>query len=443
MAPKKSLADQIADLDNTAPKDYDPEDLVEPMHDTTINETAGSDVEEHDARDHYVNMGKSSLRNQQAFLMDDPRYSGQRKSRKDIYSDQEDDDVSNDEDNEDEDEDEAHSDDDEGSWAGFGDQQEDLDIGDDDIDTQDNDDDMDQNDDGESVSNEDDDDDEEQEGDNELNEQLRQLQSDEKDMLSQLAQNTTGEIEKGQHVRQQLTLWDNCLETRIRIQKAVELGNQLPQVDQLVNIVDSNDEIRKDMDKVKGELRDVIDDIVDLRTNLLNENDAIDLDQVSYNSRKRHLDDDDDDAYITALWNDISQVNDVFVPFRNSTLEKWSNKVQAASSVRMDKKFKAFDQNILTQIDNMMSDKQGLLKRTRLQRAEYKILGKVNRNRKKTSVKKKEVLIENHYRKQLNQHYQMTKAQRITVQRTQIVIRIHMTKNYLTTMTFINNNSEN
>ncbi|ORZ20391.1 apoptosis antagonizing transcription factor-domain-containing protein [Absidia repens] len=195
-------------------------------------------------------------------------------------------------------------------------------------------------------------------------------------MLSQLAQNTSGEIEKGQHVRQQLTLWDNCLETRIRIQKAVELGNQLPQVDQLINIVDSNDEIRKDTDKVKGELRDVIDDIMELRTSLLNENDAIDLDQASYSSRKRHLDDDDDDAYIKALWNDISQVNDVFVPFRNLTLEKWSNKVQAASSARMDKKFKAFDQNILTQIDNMMSDKQGLLKRTRLQRAEYKILGK-------------------------------------------------------------------
>lgn len=32
------------------------------------------------------------------------------------------------------------------------------------------------------------------------------------------------------------------------------------------------------------------------------------------------------------------------MPFRDSTLEKWSNKVQAASGMRLNKKFKAFDQ---------------------------------------------------------------------------------------------------
>ncbi|KAI8343135.1 apoptosis antagonizing transcription factor-domain-containing protein [Chlamydoabsidia padenii] len=348
MAPTKSLAEQIADLENTAPKDYDPEDLVEPMGETSIGDQDDSDKEEHDAREHYVQVGKSSLRNQQAFLMDDPRYSGQRKNRKDIYSDQESDDNDDD--------------DDVASWTGF-DQQEDLDIAGEDSQDDDEDDSDDAN-----------ESDQSDEGDNELNEQLKQLQKDEKDMLSQLAKNTSTDIEKGQHVRQQLTLWDNTLETRIRIQKAVELSNQLPQGDRLTNILDKDDSVKEEADKVKGELRQVIDDLMELRTSLLGDNDAIDLDDISYNSRKRHL--DDDDEYIDALWNDIDQVNSVFVPFRNSTLEKWSNKVQAASSARMTKKFKAFDQGILTQIDNLMNDKEGLVRRTQLQRAEYKILGK-------------------------------------------------------------------
>lgn len=66
------------------------------------------------------------------------------------------------------------------------------------------------------------------------------------------------------------------------------------------------------------------------------------------------------------------------MPFRNSTLEKWSNKVQVAAGAKLNKKFKAFDQNIMTQIENVLADQESLLKRTQLQRSEYKILGKVN-----------------------------------------------------------------
>ena len=81
-------------------------------------------------------------------------------------------------------------------------------------------------------------------------------------MISKMSQSAQGDIEKGQHVRQQLvrlffllmernrdetseisfwvifnllkiyiqTLWENFLESRIRTQKVVELANQLPQV---------------------------------------------------------------------------------------------------------------------------------------------------------------------------------------------------------------------
>ncbi|CAO3650790.1 unnamed protein product [Cunninghamella echinulata] len=385
MAPKKSLADQLANLDNTAPQ--------EPLNNSTLNDNNQSSDEEEkgekNVRGHYVKVGKSKLRNSQPFLMDDPRYAGQRKSRKDIYSDNEEDDDKDEEEQED-DIMEDDDNDDNISWEGF-DQQETLDMNDNE------DEDEDESDDEDDEEEDDDDDDEEEEKDNELKEQLLKLQKDEKEMMSQLAKNTSGDIEKGQHVKQQLTLFDNCLESRIRIQKAIELSNQLPQNQQYKEIIENNNEVKEDVLKVRNELRDVIDELMNMRTSLLGENDAIDMDEVSYNTRKRYLDDDgdedNDEEYIKALWDDISQVNDVFVPFRNSTLEKWSNKVQAASSARLNKKFKAFDQNILTQIDNIMQDKEGLIKRTRLQRADYKILGKkkeeVKQNDKEESTNNK------------------------------------------------------
>lgn len=47
-----------------------------------------------------------------------------------------------------------------------------------------------------------------------------------------------------------------------------------------------------------------------------------------------------------------------------------------AAGARLNKKFKAFDQNIMSQIENAMADKTGLIKRTQLQRSDYKIIGK-------------------------------------------------------------------
>lgn len=69
--------------------DYDPEDILEPLNDKD-DSGDDNDLDESGARDHYVSVGKSKLRNEQP-LLDDPRYSGKRTSRKDIYSEDEED----------------------------------------------------------------------------------------------------------------------------------------------------------------------------------------------------------------------------------------------------------------------------------------------------------------------------------------------------------------
>ena len=73
-------------------------------------------------------------------------------------------------------------------------------------------------------------------------------------------------------------------------------------------------------------------------------------------------------------------------------MEKWSNKVQVAAGARLNKKFKAFDQNIMSQIETIMADKEDLLKRTRLQRSEYSILGKTTAKTEQKSAEEDEVV---------------------------------------------------
>ncbi|KAL7312565.1 rRNA-processing protein bfr2 [Mucor circinelloides] len=380
MSKSASLANLIADLDSTAPKDYDPEDILEPLNDNNDRSDQESDNEESGARDHYLSVGKSKLRSEQP-LLEDPRYAGKRTSRKDIYSDddeeEEDEEIkgfpaSDDDDEEDDEDEEANddsNDDDEDLLANAKSYEEEEDDSEADSDEQDQEDaESDAASDAESAQNGGEDD--------EINTELRRIQEEEKQMISQLSKSAQSDIEKGQHVRQQLTLWDNCLENRIRMQKVIDEANKLPQNDTYYDFLAKAEGVEKDLENAKNDLREVIDDLMDIRADLFTQNGSIDLEDVNYSTRKRHL--DDDDQYIDALWHDISQINDVFVPFRNSTLEKWSNKVQVAAGARLNKKFKAFDQNILSQIESAMSDKSGLIKRTQLQRSDYKVLGKVN-----------------------------------------------------------------
>ncbi|KAG2202837.1 hypothetical protein INT46_000496 [Mucor plumbeus] len=368
MSKSASLANLIADLDSTAPKDYDPEDILEPLNDNNENSDQESGNEESGAREHYLSVGKSKLRSEQP-LLEDPRYAGKRTSRKDIYSDDDEEEeeekfkgFSASEDGEEDVVDDDSNDDDEDLLANANSDEEEEDSEDSE--------DLDQEDvsDAESVQNNGDDD--------EINTELRRIQEEEKQMISQLSKSAQSDVEKGQHVRQQLTLWDNCLENRIRMQKVIDDTNKLPQNDTYYDFLAKSEGVEKDLENAKNELREVIDDLIDIRTDLFTQNGSIDIEEINFNTRKRHL--DDDDQYIDALWHDISQINDVFVPFRNSTLEKWSNKVQVAAGARLNKKFKAFDQNILSQIESSMSDKSGLIKRTQLQRSDYKVLGKVN-----------------------------------------------------------------
>ncbi|KAJ2239387.1 rRNA-processing protein bfr2, partial [Coemansia sp. RSA 475] len=84
----KSLLEQIADITDPQPKDYDIEN--DGITDNAfIGGQSGSGSEESEdeelVRKHYVSMDKSALRRQQGIGELGPKYTGSRISRKDLY----------------------------------------------------------------------------------------------------------------------------------------------------------------------------------------------------------------------------------------------------------------------------------------------------------------------------------------------------------------------
>ncbi|RIA95511.1 apoptosis-antagonizing transcription factor [Glomus cerebriforme] len=373
---KKSLAAQLAELSNPAPIDIDPEEFGETYHTYGFDQgdeenEEVEEVEKDTGREHYVSVGKSSLR-QNLFVLDDPKYIGKRSSRKEIF-DYQNDDIEMGSEDEDKDEmidnkkDDKYDFDQEKSGNG-----------------------LDENDNIKrkkkvSFSNFSNEESEDQESDLEnkengislenglsIQEELRKIEEDERTILHKMKKNAQEDINKGQHVKTQLGLWDTFLDTRIRLQKAVSIANSFPQNDVYPEFLTPESELA--VQETREELRELVDSLIDLRKDLCNENNNIEkIPENIMNSRKHHL---DDDNYTEYLWKDLKGLYDHFLPYRAQTIDKWSNKAQISSGISLNKRFKVINQGVNTQIEQILHDKERLIKRTQLKRNSDKILGK-------------------------------------------------------------------
>ncbi|CAG8445946.1 21917_t:CDS:10 [Dentiscutata erythropus] len=360
---KKSntLAETLIELSNPAPIDIDPEEFGETFRTYGFEQ---SDEEEGDneksdnlGREHYVQVGKSSLRQNLQFILDDPKYVGKRNSRKAIFED-------------------------------F-DSESDVEISSQQINynTEDESDDVDDNKCFDKKSSDTEGDDEKVESDLEvidsldnassIREELRKIKEDERNLLQKMTQSAQEDINKGHHVKNQIGLWDVFLDTRIRLQKAVAISNTFPQPDAYPQFLTS--ETRSAIQETRTELRELIDSLIDLRKGLCHENENIVITEDTANSRKRHLENDD---YLEYMWKDMQEIDNLFLPHRNQTIEKWSNKVQMASGIPLNKKFKAINQSVNDQITHVLYDRERLIKRTQLKRNADKILGKAKSDAK-------------------------------------------------------------
>ncbi|KAJ3084261.1 hypothetical protein HDU99_002269 [Rhizoclosmatium hyalinum] len=393
---KKGLGELLAELSNPRPDTFDPENEgadgfnagTRDTDDTNGDDAADFGYErDESARDHYVAVGKGRIRSQLGVQLAadlEEKYKGERVARKTLKA------FGSDDEDEDEDEQDVDDDDDDDE------EEEEEEEEDDDDQDDDEDDDDDDDDDGEESEEEEEEDDEAKSA--QMAAELKKMAAKEKELLKNLASSSNTDVEKGRNVKNQQAIWESLLDLRIQIQNAVTSANTLPTPDAFPAFINPDlvtkstlTQTSKAISTATTLLTTLISDLLETRAILTTQNETVTLKPSNFAStylkkRKRsgHDDDneEDDDKEIedtdmgdsdssTQLWSSIESFDSAFDPFRDATIDKWSNKVMASSAanVNQGKKFKAINQSALVQIKSILSDKDRLVKRTRLVRA--------------------------------------------------------------------------
>lgn len=197
------------------------------------------------------------------------------------------------------------------------------------------------------------------------------VQRDARAAVSKLSETTHRDALKGYAVAQQHRTFDQILDTRIKVQKAVNAANKLPLTKESWRLFaqkSSQNEAR--VSEAIQLLEKVLGQLLDFRQEL----------QVSDKiggaasmadaaaGRKRSF---------SQLCEQSRELDEPLREYRRAVLHKWSHKISSASgqSALSAAKFKAINQPADVQVENQLADMPRLLKRTVLNRRNVEPLG--------------------------------------------------------------------
>ncbi|XP_071760288.2 protein AATF [Centroberyx gerrardi] len=206
-------------------------------------------------------------------------------------------------------------------------------------------------------------------------------------------------VEKGKAVKNQLALWDQLLEGRIKIQKALVTANQLPQPQTFPEFKKRGGaELAGALKNSHKALKALQRSLLELQDQLLYQNP--DTRPVSLGKTWGAADQNEDEEIGSDENEEMQDAGGsagevgppkrklemaeypdfmakrfaAFQPYRNATLQKWHDKTRLTMG-KSGKGFGAFDRNVLTQVEQVLMDNERLVRRTQTRRSEYRVLG--------------------------------------------------------------------
>ncbi|KAF8661273.1 hypothetical protein AX16_001374 [Volvariella volvacea WC 439] len=345
MVQRLSLAEQITQLDDAAPVDFDPEDT------RNVDAEDGMDVDEKAGREHYFEVGPSSLRKLHDNISD-PKYDGVKTSRKQLQAEFQ------------------PSKQDESEEGDGGGEAGSLHSGDEELER--------------------DYDEEESDGESFVQSES-QIESGEdeappktpndmsipisggNDMAAALQRTREADRKKGKAVARQIAIWDAILDARIQLQKAVTAANRLPPPAQASNF--KSEECVTALNEMIREAALLSDELFELEDHL------VDVNEVAKPPprKRRKLDEletiDQLSSQLQYATRTAADYERELHPYLLQTLSKWSAKVQAvAPSALLPSTRNAFTKNnqhlksVVQLIDENLIEQDKLLSRTRLKR---------------------------------------------------------------------------
>ncbi|KAL3237830.1 rRNA-processing protein BFR2 [Nakaseomyces bracarensis] len=348
----KTLAEKIGEM-ATKPQvaDVDIEDVFEHREsgsDSELDDAGIDDEEEEELKKaHYADVGKSRLRKELDSKRQvgelEAKYKGSVGSRKDLYADESDELISESEDDEEE-ADQSTGDEisDEGDANSVETSEESHDEGEE-----------------EDSHNSDDDD---SHGDEDKRERLNRLvQQETRQVMNRMSDITRRDATKGYAILSQNKFFENILDTRIKLQKAMNAANVLPVTGESWKTkLKESKENKKLLQENLGLLDDLLNQLIEFRAEFQT-NDHISEESKVSKSKKRSISD---------VQKDTATLDKDLKKYRTAVLHKWSTKISNASgsSALSSSKFKSINQTADVQVENQLADSSRLIKRTCLNR---------------------------------------------------------------------------
>lgn len=364
---KKSLADQLSELYNSTPGDYDIEDAERGLFQHKEPGEDGNSSDENDddtlRSQHYLQVGKSKLRGEQGLKLKGERYKGKASSRSEIFGERDHEISQEEEESEEQDDEEENDESHDESEQGVAEELEHEEI----------DGNLDSDDQEESEEDDDEESEDEETTANDKRSKLKQLMANERKLIiNRLSTSTQTDALKGYAVVNQQQTFDKIIDIRMKLQKSVTNSNLLPLNNETFEeFIEEEDTTSKKLQDTEALLHTLLDNIIALRTTTYN-NGQLTKEPLEYiKSKKRTFEE---------FAEETSKLDKILSKTRDNVLTKWSHKVDSASgaSALQGNKFKALNSNAAQQVEMNLMDMDRLVKRTRVNRRDVKPLGYVD-----------------------------------------------------------------
>ena len=209
-------------------------------------------------------------------------------------------------------------------------------------------------------------------------------------------ENVPQQVKRAICVRNQLNIWEDLLEMRIRLQKCLVTANKMPQSNVFQ---DMKTQMGDDIQKAQVNVGNILDKFLELQMLLIRQYSETktllkDGKQVEGNRSDEEIPSDSDveksgdveeadelekpvrkKRKLCDYETQIGDVHRKYSGYRNSVIQKWNEKTRIASGKKTDNTY-----TVLNQIEHIMSDKTKLIRRTQTKRSNYKIIGKPDKD---------------------------------------------------------------
>lgn len=345
-------------------RDFDPESLLDPAPSSSEDDRSEddfSDAEDINAgREHYTAVGKSKLR-QKNDDIGGPNYKGRAISRNDLDESDSDDPFAK---GFDEGDSEDEDDDVENGVGGIDlngdgqDSDEDMDSDMEDVDDEDEDEDEDEEADGDS----DEDGSEAPEGSDDESDsgakpdasKIRSLMNATKSFASTISSGAQEDIAKGEAVKTQRKAFDNLLNTRIRLQKALIATNSMAAEPHKEETAPASS-----VQAAEAAALTLLNNLTNLRTSL----------EEARTGQKRKRTTFDSTTPTSEIWSSISAAEKAVHPHRKAVLERWSTKTKATTVTNNKNRLNASVTQTLTEVLDAQLNSSHLITRTQTPRS--------------------------------------------------------------------------